>query len=149
MSKKNITEKIDKLIWKQDFPDPKEYFRLFETTGWNNQYRFNEDELIWAIQNSWYALSVYYKQKLVGFGRIISDGVHHALIVDIIVHPGYQGKGIGGEILQNLINRCKRYQIRDVQLFCARGKSEFYEKHGFKPRLPDAPGMQLSSGFAD
>ncbi|GAI62996.1 unnamed protein product, partial [marine sediment metagenome] len=66
------------------------------------------DELIWAIQNSWYALSVYNKQKLVGFGRIISDGVHHALIVDIIVHPGYQDKGIGGEILQNLINRCKR-----------------------------------------
>jgi len=140
---------MNQLIFKEDIPEPKEYFRLFETTGWNNQYGFNEDELIWAIQNSWYALSVYNKQKLVGFGRIISDGVHHALIVDIIVHPGYQDKGIGGEILQNLINRCKRYQIRDVQLFCARGKSCFYEKYGFRPRAADAPGMQLSFGLLD
>jgi hypothetical protein len=50
---------------------------------------------------------------MVGFGRIVTDQVLHAMIY-----------------------------IRDIQLFCARGKQAFYEKHGFVVRPIDAPGMQ-------
>jgi hypothetical protein len=32
--------------------------------------------------------------------------------------------------------------IRDIQLFCARGQRAFYEKRGFVARPDDAPGMQ-------
>jgi GNAT superfamily N-acetyltransferase len=96
-----------------------------------------------AIQNSWYALSIYYSNNLAGFGRIIADGVHHALIVDLIVHPDYQGKGLGTLILDRLVKKCKENNIRDIQLFAAKGKSDFYEKFGFEKRPADAPGMQL------
>lgn len=125
-------------------PNKEDYFELFETTGWNDEYGFSEDELIEAIRNSWHKVSAYDNDRLIGYGRIIADGIHHALIVDLIVHPDYQGKGVGREIQTQLINKCKKHNIRDIQLFCAKGKKEFYEKFNFVSRPDDAPGMELS-----
>ena len=76
-----------------------------------------------------------------GFGRIVSDGVVHALIADLIVLPAYQRRGIGSEILRRLLDQCRTHEIHTVQLFCASGKAGFYEKHGFVRRADDAPGM--------
>jgi ribosomal protein S18 acetylase RimI-like enzyme len=120
-----------------------DYYDLFDTTGWNKEYNFNKRDLEKAIKNSWYTLSIYDFDKLVGFGRIIADGVHHALIVDLIIHPDYQGKGLGTQLLERLVIRCKKYSIRDIQLFAAKDKYGFYEKLKFKIRPINAPGMQL------
>jgi N-acetylglutamate synthase-like GNAT family acetyltransferase len=124
-------------------PKPEDYWDLFQTTGWNDEYNFTPKELGNAIKNSWYSNSVYDSGKLIGFGRVISDGVHHALIVDLIIHPDYQGRGFGRKLLDRLGNKCKEVNIRDIQLFAARNKSEFYEKAGFEKRPVDAPGMQM------
>ena len=127
----------------ENCPAIEEYFPLFLTTGWNDEYRFTEDEIRAAISGSWYVVSAYDGGKLIGFGRTISDGVHHALVVDMIVNPEYQGRGIGGEILKRIVAECRSRNIRNVQLFAAKGKAGFYQKHGFAARLADAPGMEL------
>ena len=88
-------------------------------------------------------VSAYAGQKLVGFGRIICDGVLHALILDLIVHPDYQNLGIGGAVLDQLVNKCRLHKIRDIQLFSAEGKASFYEKRGFVFRQKNAPGMEF------
>jgi GNAT superfamily N-acetyltransferase len=124
-------------------PEAEDYYRLFLTTGWNEEYGFRVEELGAAIARSWHAVSVYDGERLVGYGRVISDGVHHALIVDMIVAPSHQGKGIGRGILKRILDRCRQHGIRDVQLFAAKGKAGFYERHGFAARPADAPGMQL------
>jgi GNAT superfamily N-acetyltransferase len=123
-------------------PEPGQFYDLFQTTGWNDEYRLSAGKLALALSYSWYALSAYEGERLVGFGRVISDGVLHALIVEMIVLPEYQGRGIGGHILESMVARCRDAHITDIQLFCARGKAEFYRKHGFVPRPDDAPGMQ-------
>ena len=83
----------DTFIFDDQLPDPEKYWDLFRTTGWNLEYNFSVTDLARAIQNSWYAISLYKSDDLIGSGRIIADGVHHALIVDLIIHPGYQGLG--------------------------------------------------------
>jgi GNAT superfamily N-acetyltransferase len=65
------------------------------------------------------------------------------MIYDMIVLPSHQGKGIGTELLERLINRCKEAGIREIQLFSAIGKAPFYRKRGFAQRAADAPGMRL------
>ena len=82
----------DIITFRETLPDINDYWDLFQTTGWNKEYNFSIQDLNKAIQNSWYSISVYDSDKLIGFGRIIADGVHHALIVDLIIHPDYQGK---------------------------------------------------------
>ena len=73
---------------------------------------------------------------------VCSDGIHHALIVDLIIYPKYQGNGIGSEILKRLLKVCTEKNIRDIQLFSATGKSKFYEKYGFQKRNENSPGME-------
>lgn len=123
-------------------PTPEQYFALFETTGWNQGYGITPADLARVLQNSQYVAAAYDGERLVGFGRVLTDGVLHAMIYEMIVQPEYQGQGIGKGILNRLVAWCHQAGIRDIQLFCARGKRPFYEKNGFVARPEDAPGMQ-------
>ncbi len=124
-------------------PAKEQYYSLFETTGWNREYRATAEDLARAVANSQFVVAAYDNGNLVGVGRVLTDGVLHAMIYELIVHPGYQGQGIGTQILQRLIQWCHELHIRDIQLFCASGKRSFYEQNGFVSRPEDAPGMQL------
>lgn len=124
-------------------PDPLEYFGLFESTGWNQEYALTSEELERAIRDSWCLVTAYDEGKLIGSGRVVSDGVFHALIVDVIIRPEYQKRGIGTLIMRRLLERCRDARLRDVQLFCARGKAPFYHRLGFVSRAEDAPGMDF------
>ncbi len=128
---------------REQLPDKDDYFSLFITTGWNQEYKASPDDLERANQNSWLVVSAYDENKLVGFGRVVTDFGLHAMIFDMIVLPEYQGRGIGTLILKKLVDRCLEHGIRDIQLFCAKGKRAFYEKNGFEARAADAPGMQF------
>ena len=127
---------------RSEIPATDQFWDLFQTTGWNEKYGLSSDELMQALHSSWYVLSAYEAEKLVGLGRLVSDGVLHATVYELIVLPEYQGQGIGGQILEKLVKKCKDSGIRDIQLFCAAGKREFYEKRGFVARPDDAPGTQ-------
>ena len=126
----------------EQLPEKRNLFRLFQTTGWNEFYRLSESDLYSAAARSWYVLSAYEGDKLVGFGRIICDGVVHALILDLIVLPDCQRRGTGGKLLDSLVRKCLDHGIKDIQLFCAKGQIGFYEKRGFYPRPDNAPGME-------
>jgi len=111
--------------------------------AWNDAYRASVDELHRAIQQSWCTVSAYEADRLVGFGRVVSDGVLYAMVYDLIAAPSHQTRGIGTEILACLVQKCKSAGIRDVQFMSSTGKPEFYTKRGFLQRPEDAPGMRL------
>jgi GNAT superfamily N-acetyltransferase len=123
---------------------PESFWALFLSTGWNQEYRLSPQELSAAVLNSWCVITAYEGERLVGFGRVVSDGVVHAMIYDLITDPTFQGQGIGTEILARLVSKCNEAGIRDIQLFCAKGKRDFYEKRGFKARPDDSPGMEYT-----
>ena len=131
------------VVYREGLPEAGPYLALFETTGWNDMYRCSADELKEALRRSWYAISAYQDEVLVGFGRLVSDGVLYAVVFDMVVAPDRQRRGIGSEILNRLLARCVEAGIRDVLLFAARGTRSFYRRHGFTPRPDDAPGMIL------
>jgi GNAT superfamily N-acetyltransferase len=135
-------EIISKIIFKEGQPEINSYMELYKTTGWNSEYFLSAFEMKKALDNSWYMVSAYSKNQIVGFGRIVTDGVLHAMIYEMIIQPEFQGKGIGKQILKMLVDKCLQNNIRDIQLFCAKGKQEFYIKNGFAIRPDDAPGMQ-------
>ncbi len=128
----------------EGFPKILEFAALFETTGWNNEYQLTVQEMEQALGNSWLVISAYEEDgTLIGFGRVVTDKVMHAMIYDLIVRPEYQNRGIGAKILDRLVKACLDEGIRDIQLFCATGKRGFYEKRGFVARLDAGPGMQF------
>jgi len=124
-------------------PDCEAYLELFNTTGWNDMYRVSAGDLQRSLTRSWHAISAFEEKRLVGFGRLLSDGVLYAVVFDVIVAPELQRQGIGTGIMRRLLQRCESHGIRDVLLFSAAGTPAFYRRFGFVDRPGEAPGMML------
>ncbi|MCG6536682.1 MAG: GNAT family N-acetyltransferase [Syntrophales bacterium LBB04] len=131
------------ITYKESAPAAQEYHELFVSTGWTRVIQVSADGLMTAINNSWYWISAYEDDKLIGVGRVISDGLLYALICDLIVLPANQKHGVGGGILSRLTKKCKDAGIKRVWLFAAPGTSLFCQRNGFIARPANAPGMQL------
>lgn len=132
-----------KIRFNNDLPTADQFYNLFITTGWNDDYKLTSAELYLALQNSFYLVCAYHEEELIGLGRMLSDGIAHAVLFDVIVTPKYERNGIGSKIMKDLLAKCKDLKIRDIQLFCAEGKIGFYKKFGFEPRPEKAPGMEI------
>lgn len=128
--------------YEEKLPPVDLYWPLFVQSGWNAAYEISPHELARAVTGSWYAVSAWDGERLVGFGRVVSDGVLHAMIYEMMVEQDYQNQGIGGKILDMLLSRCAAAGIRDVSLMAAPGKAEFYRRRGFTARPAEAPGMR-------
>jgi ribosomal protein S18 acetylase RimI-like enzyme len=82
-----------------------------------------------AFENSHTVVFVFDDEKLIGFGRAISDGAYQAAIYDVAVLPEYQGRKIGKTIINSIIERIPQCSFI---LFAAPGKENFYRKLNFK-----------------
>lgn len=101
---------------------------------------FNEEIHKKAFENSYTVLFIFDNEKIIGFGRAISDGAYQGGIYDVAVIPEYQGKGIGKLIVENIL---KTIPQCNVILYAAPGKEVFYEKLGFK-RMKTGMALFLS-----
>ncbi|MEY8001515.1 GNAT family N-acetyltransferase [Clostridium sp. Mt-5] len=81
------------------------------------------------FKNSHTVVFAFDGDKLIGFGRAISDGVRQAAIYDIAVLPEYQGKNIGRTIISNILKCIPKCNFI---LYASPGKEAFYEKLNFK-----------------
>ena len=67
--------------------------------------------------------------KLIGLGNAISDGYLVVYYPHLLVHPHYQGKGIGKMIIEKMQ---EKYGNFHMQMLTADGKViDFYQKAGF------------------
>lgn len=83
-----------------------------------------------AFRNSYKCIYVFKGEELVGCGRIISDGIYQAAMYDVVVHPEYQGLGLGKKIVLALMQGEEHLKII---LYAAKGKEDFYNNLGFSP----------------
>ena len=82
-----------------------------------------------AFEGSHTTVFVYHTDRLIGFGRAISDGVYQAAIYDCAVRPEFQGKGIGKAIMTAILSRISHC---NAILYATPGKEGFYRTHGFR-----------------
>lgn len=82
-----------------------------------------------AFEKSHTVVFVFDNDKLIGFGRALSDGEYQAAIYDVAILPEYQFKGIGSMIIQQIFEKTSGC---NYILYAAPGKEIFYEKLGFK-----------------
>jgi len=103
---------------------------LFSLVGWGIR---KPEEIQSAFEKSSYIRFAYLNNVLVGFGRTVDDGRYYALIVDLVIDPEFQSKGIGSNILIYLKNSLEGYAF--TTLTSAVGKEAFYEKQGWKKQI--------------
>ncbi|CAH0151255.1 GNAT family acetyltransferase [Bacillus sp. Soil745] len=69
--------------------------------------------------------------KLIAFGYVAGMGLEHGYMEDIIVHPDYQKKGIGVELVRELLRESEQYGLEIVTLTHDPKHKNFYETCGF------------------
>lgn len=122
---------------------PFEYNNLRKSIGWDVKEKDIAEN---AIKNSVIVKKAVYRGMTVGMARVIGDGIYY-LIVDVIVDPAYQRKGIGrkiiNEIEEDIRNKTKNGQKCSINLISINGKEEFYEKCGFRKVPFDYTGFGM------
>lgn len=109
------------------------------------------EQLQLAFNNSPLKVFAFDRNRLVGAGRALSDGLWRAVIFDVAVLPDHQGRGIGSRIIRHLIQNAK---VDVVMLYAAPGKEVFYEQFGFRKMktamaiMPD-PEARRARGFIE
>ncbi|MBQ8638879.1 MAG: GNAT family N-acetyltransferase [Lachnospiraceae bacterium] len=104
---------------------------LRESVGWNRM----ENEYESPLMTSFYHIAVYENRKLVGYVDCVSNGVTDAYIQDLMVHPDYQGKGIGTDLMNQMIRYLKEKRIYMVSVVFEERLKPFYDKFGFNQML--------------
>lgn len=104
---------------------------LLQVTAFWAQERRIEDLAV-AIAHSYPVVTVWDREQLIGFARAISDGIYRATVWDVVIHPDYQGAGLGRKLVQTLLSHPHMSRVERVYLMTTHQQS-FYERIGFKP----------------
>ena len=121
---------------KENIKNVEEFNLLYDDVGWG---AYDDNMTQKALDNTFYSVSAYNDNKIVGYGRIIGDTICFLYIQDIMVKPEYQGNKIGTMIMNKLLEKINEIKQENpdlrVYLGASKNREEFYEKFGFIKRI--------------
>ena len=117
------------LVWKEtlDGIDWEELSALYRAAPLGSK---DAATLETAFTHSRFTVFLYEDGRIVGVGRALADGVDCSYICDVALLPGYQGRGLGKQIVSRLVELSAGH--RKIILYAVPGKEPFYAKFGFR-----------------
>ncbi|MCX7593956.1 MAG: GNAT family N-acetyltransferase [Fischerella sp.] len=98
-----------------------------------------------AIEHSFLVTSMWQvrgnKRRLIGFARATSDHAFNATIWDVVVHPDFQGRGLGKALMKYILKKLRSEEISNVTLFADPHVVDFYKSLGFMADPEGIKGM--------
>lgn len=107
---------------------------LMRTVGWDSRTT-RQEAMGEAIERTPEMAAAWDGDRLVGTARSLTDGALQAYLATVVVHPRYQGLGVGERMMHALMDG--REGVR-FGLAAAPGMDEWYRKLGF---IPDPNAM--------
>lgn len=120
-------------------PTAEELVMLRDQIGWGE---LNLSMAKSSLENSLFHVIIRDDLQLIGMARIIGDGVMYFYIQDVIVHPNYQGQGVGATLMTQIEKYLSKTAKKGatVGLLSAKNKEGFYQQYGYTLRPNDALG---------
>lgn len=103
--------------------------RLFRKHAFWAQDR-SIDDLRRMLQGSDVVVSLWRGKRLVGFGRASSDGIYRAVLWDIVVAGDLQGRGLGRQVVEALLDSPRLRDVERIYLMTT-NSAGFYRQLGF------------------
>jgi len=117
---------------KENINNVDEFNMLYDLVGWG---AYSKEISQKALDNTFYSISVYQDDKIIGFGRLIGDSICFLYVQDIMVRPEHQRNKIGTLIMNTLLTKVNEIRKENpdlkVYLGASKDKEEFYEQFGF------------------
>ncbi len=108
--------------------DRSKVLQLYKANKWSSAEK--PGKLIKALANSDRVITAWDGDQLVGLGNALTDGYLVVYYPHLLVHPDYQGKGIGAMIMKKFQSYFDGFH---QQILVANNKAiKFYRKCGFK-----------------
>ncbi|WP_169871207.1 GNAT family N-acetyltransferase [Shouchella patagoniensis] len=85
---------------------PQEVPELWAQIGWSR--RDQDYPVLFERSNFWAGVRNEHG-RLRAFGYVCGMGLEHGYLEDIIVHPDYQGRRIGAELVKGLLKEAERF----------------------------------------
>ncbi len=102
---------------------------LRESVGWD---RLDADYPA-VLRGYWATVGGFDDQgALVAWCAILSDGVRHGVLLDVIVHPRWQRQGIGRALVARAIEHLHARAINIIHVDFSPVHASFYEQCGFQ-----------------
>lgn len=112
-----------------------EFNFLTDSVGWGMREISVVEE---ALRNTLYSVCARENGRLVGFARLLGDKTVFLYVQDVMVHPDYQGKGIGTKLMEALMEKIGEYKRESpdlrAYLGASKGRESFYKRFGFLTR---------------
>ena len=108
--------------------EPEQLQGLLRQTSWANRRRLEGIQKM--LEGTPLTLGAWEDDRLVGFVRVMTDGIYRALIDDVVVEESKRGTGIGSELMRRAIERLA--EVEEVFLRCGEHVVPFYERHRFE-----------------
>ena len=110
-------------------PEKEQILALYEDVGWTS-YTDEPDLLMKAIEYSQKVWTLWEGEKLIGLARTIGDEATICYLQDILVLKAYQGRGLGGYLLKEIMKENEK--IRQFVLLTddTEKTKGFYKKLG-------------------
>lgn len=132
------------LTIKENNKNIKEFNLLYDSVGWG---AYDKTISKRALDNTFYSVSVYDDDNIVGYGRLIGDTICFMYIQDVMVKPEFQNKKIGTLIINKLLEKINELKKENpnirVYLGASKNKEEFYERFGFVKRIDENLGYGM------
>lgn len=132
------------LTIKENNKNINEFNLLYDSVGWR---AYDKTISKRALDNTFYSVSVYDDDNIVGYGRLIGDTICFMYIQDIMVKPEFQNKKIGTLIMNKLLEKINELKKENpnirVYLGASKNKEEFYERFGFVKRIDENLGYGM------
>lgn len=110
-------------------PEAEELRSLFLQTSWAKDRSLEGIKILLRKTDIFVVVRDNDTKQLIGFGRALSDGVYRALLDDIVVDIDYRKKGLGKQIVQELLDQLKT--VKQVFLNTKPELEGFYKQFGF------------------
>lgn len=123
-----------------------EFRKLLKSAkGWEITASASDKQLKNAIENSMFISVAKEKEKVVGLARIVGDNSLKGMLCDVLILPDYQNRGIGKNIIKNIMQMVEDYlEVGEqflLELCPVEETIEFYKKCGFIYDKNDMIGM--------
>lgn len=69
--------------------------------------------------------------RLIAFARVLTDRTFKAFVFDVIVAPEHRDRGLGGRIVERILEHPYLASVKHFELYCLPELVPFYERWGF------------------
>jgi ribosomal protein S18 acetylase RimI-like enzyme len=105
---------------------------LFAQTHWADKR--DPDDVRRMLAATQIVMGVWQQDRLIGFARVLTDGLYRAIIDDVVVDGEFRKLGIGERMMRDLAAQLS--EVEEIFLRCDPDMVPYYSRLGYRERIP-------------